>query len=840
MGHGPLGEAYFCLSVCLLPLLLQGLEILDPGEVVYVRTETKGVVGRSVMLECGNTLPDVYIWGFTAPGNDQIRAVVYNFGQGPRLQKLATSLGELSVISDSSSLLIDRLPLFAQGLYTCQALYDTTEGAKVYYYYVRLLVLVPVSKPYILVSDTSPAEGTHLWMRCNLDNGTGPINYSWERENRDGVTAKVSEGDVSLMNVTVVSRNHTGWYRCLANNEVNQQRSDRIWLDIIFGPDAPLIDITPYSVTERGYSALERETVTLQCRASSNPPSLYVWFYNNSQVYTGPQYTITKILRMHTGQYSCLAQNTYLNTRSKTTITLTVYYPPDGNPTCAILPGNNYTDLALWCSWAGGYPQPSLAWTGTDPLANTYGWERSPGNATLMQPGARTANRATFTCLGTHVALNTTASCNATALLPPGEPQCSAYATRNNMYLMLSCSWEGGTPRALLWWASSNGAPEGSSEENANILVLRSSATYSGKAFACNAKHPLASPNKQCTLKLEAPVLVTQRSVVSVYEGSDVQLACVLKANYPATEITWYNNLRDQVWDTPRKYLLHSEAAWSNLTVREADGLRDSGQYWCSATNALGGAEIPIMLYVRKYPAPPNVTISKIVYNSRQRTEVDLEWQTQTEGDLTGFYVERQRSRAPGGKSGGATAAPALWQTVADLQPDARSHTFPGLDPAATYAFRITAVNRRTVGHPSEVRTPADPPFSAYPAVIGAAIGGMMVAMIGTMLLFVYIVRNRNNNRRLHDLIFGMQHSQSRENINFPEDEAAGGIEGDEGAGEGGLPVAGQSPRATRPSSHASAGLAASSASPASISEGLPPGGGDEPVNVTITVTATS
>ncbi|KAJ8342435.1 hypothetical protein SKAU_G00323630 [Synaphobranchus kaupii] len=795
MGHGIVG-AYFCLGVCLLPVLLQGLEILDPGEVVYVRTVTKGVVGRSVMLECGDTLPDVYIWGFTMPGNDQIRAVVYNFGHGPRLQRLATSLGELSVISDSSSLLIDRLPLYAQGLYTCQALYDTSEGAKVYYYYIRLLVLVPVSKPYILVSDTSPTEGTRMWMRCNLDNGTGPINYAWERENREGVTAKVSEGDVSLMNVTLVSRNHTGWYRCLANNEVNQQRSDRIWMDIVFGPDVPQIDITPYSVTDRGYSVLERETVTLLCKATSNPPSLYIWFYNNSQVYTGPQFIITKILRMHSGHYSCLAQNTYLNTRSKTTITLTVYYPPEGNPTCAILPGNNYTDLALWCSWMGGYPEPSLAWTGADALADVYGQEHSQGNATLMQPGSITADRSTFTCQGSHVALNTTTGCNVTTLLPPGEPQCSAYATRNNMYLMLSCSWEGGNPRALLWWAASDGAPQGSSEENANILVLRSSATYSGKAFVCNTKHPLSTPNKRCILKLEAPVLVTQRRSVSVYEGSDVQLTCILKANYPATEITWYNNLRNKVWDTPRKYLLHNEAAWSNLTVRETDGLRDSGQYWCSATNAVGGAEIPIMLYVRKYPAPPNVTISKIVYNSRQRTEVDLEWETMTEGDLSGFYVERQRTRARDGRSfvdGGA-----LWQQVAaDLEPDDRGHTVLGLDPTGLYAFRVTAINHRTYGHPSEVKSPADPPFSAYPAVIGAAIGGMLLAIIGTVLFFIYLFHHS-------EILDSRQHSQSRENINFPEDEVVGGIEGDEGAGVGSPQVAGHSPRATRPSPRAS------------------------------------
>lgn len=35
-----------------------------------------------------------------------------------------------------------------------------------------------------------------------------------------------------------------------------------------------------------------------------------------------------------------------------------------------------------------------------------------------------------------------------------------------------------------------------------------------------------------------------------------------------------------------------------------------------------------------------------------------------------------------------------------------------------------------------------------YPAVIGAAVGGMIFAAILMSLLLVYIVRNRNNNPR--------------------------------------------------------------------------------------------
>ncbi len=91
-----------------------------------------------------------------------------------------------------------------------------------------------MTKPYIVMSDSSPVEGTLVTMRCGLENGTGPINYVWEQESRESQLTTVAEiYDDNRLNVTDVNRNHTGWYRCIASNQVNQQRSDRVWLDTI-------------------------------------------------------------------------------------------------------------------------------------------------------------------------------------------------------------------------------------------------------------------------------------------------------------------------------------------------------------------------------------------------------------------------------------------------------------------------------------------------------------------------------------------------------------------------------------------------------------------------------
>ncbi|XP_069577958.1 V-set and immunoglobulin domain-containing protein 10-like 2 [Brachyistius frenatus] len=849
-----LGLAFLYLTTSLLTFTAYAVEIQHNGEVVYQDTSVYGVVGKAVILECGPTLPDMYIWSFTKPGTEGIKAVVYNMGQGPRIQKLAATLGQLTLISKSASVSIEKLPLAAHGLYTCQAFYNIEEELIVYYYNVHLTVRVPVTKPFLLMSDASPVEGSTMWMRCNLENGTGPIQYKFQHETRSGNITVFAQGNSSLINVTDINRNHMGWYRCVASNAVNSESSNRLWLDTIFGPDVPQIDVTPYSITERGYSALERETVSLLCQAQSNPASQYVWFYNNSQVYTGPQFTIMKILRMHTGDYACLAQNTYLNTRSKKTISLTVYYPPDGSPSCSVEPALNHTSMRLLCSWPGGFPSPSLLWTGDlmhagqdqgDPGLQTNPLTR---NDILLPSGGLTSNNSLFTCRGSHPALKQlTTECSTRTYIPPAEPVCFAYVTNNKQYLMLSCSWDGGAPKATVWWEGPRGQGKGG-EENSNILILRYGSAHGGKPYTCHAKHPLLVQTKTCRLTLEAPVLLTQRRVVSVYEGSDVQLTCNLRANYlPATEITWFNNQGVGVGETS-KYRLLRTSAWANLTVRDLDETQDSGEYRCSTSNAVGGTEINVTLVVKRHPMPPNATLVRVMYNSRQRNEVELEWQVENEGHggWTGFLLEhRWVSERPGRRGSNNDSKEQteerivrpIWYDNFIRDPDVRIHTVGRLTPTVTYQFRITPVNHRTIGHPSAEKTPAEPRYNVYPAVIGAAIGGMLFAVIVTVLLLVYIIRNRNNNPRLHDMLFGQQHSQSRENINFPEDDVVGGS-------EGGLEEIGgsSSPGPTMAFPRAASPLTTSptSATPTTTSQAPPPGDDNEPVSVTITVKATS
>ncbi|XP_032446150.1 uncharacterized protein LOC116737227 [Xiphophorus hellerii] len=131
---------YVCFLLCCLALPLQGLEIFDPEEVEYIRSNATATAGGSVTLDCGSVMPAIYIWGFTKPGTDNNVAVAHNYGQGPKVQLQAGSLGSIKLRDDAPALVVEDLQKDAAGMYTCQALYDTDEGARITFYFTRLEV----------------------------------------------------------------------------------------------------------------------------------------------------------------------------------------------------------------------------------------------------------------------------------------------------------------------------------------------------------------------------------------------------------------------------------------------------------------------------------------------------------------------------------------------------------------------------------------------------------------------------------------------------------------------------------------------------------------------------
>ncbi|KAM6400267.1 V-set and immunoglobulin domain-containing protein 10-like 2 [Rhynochetos jubatus] len=788
--------------LCLLPALAGG-QRLAAGEGAYEERRVMGVRGRAVELSCGlaaSAPPAVVFWSFTAaPGSGPPRAVAVGSGQEVAVAPGAGTLGRVTL--RNGTLELRELRAGAQGRFLCQGLFPELGRLRVSYAAVLLRVLVPVSKPFVRPTAAAVAEGAAVALTCAVREGTEPLSFSWQhREPLGGPpTAPTGLGGSGAeLHLTPANRSHAGWYACTVRNEVNNRTSEPIYLDIVYGPDEPAISVEPFSPEQGGFSAGEREDVVLSCLAPSNPPSRYIWLHNGSQVHTGQTYVITAIARAQAGTYTCLAENTHLQTRTQATVLLTVYYPPAGSPSCSALATGDLQDVALRCRWPGGFPPAQLRWVGPGPPGQevedgVMGWSFSM--ATSIQPGVATRNGSSFSCLATHPALPQGAACGATLWVPANGPSCMAAATKGDEYVMLRCRWEGGTPPVTLRWQDSGGQALGDPSPSTAVLVLSANGGLGGREFICVATHPLQAARAECRLQLgkpalggphhgavgathpcrlrpplshraEVPKLEAERSEVAVLEGSEARLACRQGDSGAGlgTTVVWYNPQEREVTAGLAKYWLEWGETWVNLTVRDTEWPGDGGIYRCTAANAVGTTSLRVRLRVDRYPAPPNVTISKLRY-TRARTEVRLEWRTQGAGNLTGFVVQRRQAKKP------SQRAPGPWETAAgDIEPHSRDRRLGGLDPAVVYAFRVLAVNHRTAGHPSEVQMPAEPAFEAYPAVMGAAVAGMLAATAASLLAVRWVARHRDSLPRLHDLLFHTAGDSAQEPVGMPED----------------------------------------------------------------------
>uniref|UniRef100_A0A8C2R3S8 V-set and immunoglobulin domain containing 10 like 2 n=1 Tax=Capra hircus TaxID=9925 RepID=A0A8C2R3S8_CAPHI len=719
-------------------LLLAPLCLLHPGAsgqphptrgAPRETSSIQGVRGGSVELACGaQSAPLVVFWSFTPLGSLIPQPVAVASGGESKVEASASALGAVSL--RNSSLVLWELQEGARGHFLCQALHAASGQLHATSSSLALAVLVPVSKPQVRLSDLSPVEGASLVATCIVREGTEPVTFAWQHQAPRGPAEALMGVTKRLIQLDPVNRTHLGWYTCTAHNAVNQLSrlsSDRAFLDVIYGPDNPVITVEPLGFTEEGFGASEREEVTLSCLAASNPPSLYVWLHDHTQVHAGPTYVIASAGRAHAGLYTCLAHNSRLDTHTQTSVQLTVYYPPKGRPSCAVLPAPGA--LTLVCTWPGGLPAAQLQWAGPQGAGPT-----ALSNVTWSYAATQLANSSAFTCTGRHPALALPMLCRITPWEPLRSPTCWTVATIRDQFIMLSCEWPGGEPPAVLSWLDEQEQPLGSSSSSPAIYLLQALEDLAGREFTCRGTHPLRAPDPLCRLRLEAPQLAVAEPRVSVLEGEEAWLGCALLAGLPPAQLLWLGPQRRQVEPGTLGFTLHSEGTQLRLSVQGADPAHHGGTYQCMARNALGNSSRSVLLEVLRYPAPPNVTISRLTYG-RRRSEVQLQWAVRGPGNLTGFLVQR-RASVPGLGAG-------AWETVAgDIEPESRGRRLGGLDPGVRYGFRVLALNHRTAGHPSEVKTPADPPFSAYAAVLGAAGAGMAAATVASLLVFQYAARH--------------------------------------------------------------------------------------------------
>ncbi|KAM9310706.1 myelin-associated glycoprotein-like [Pholidichthys leucotaenia] len=203
----------------------------------------------------------------------------------------------------------------------------------------------------VIVDPKGPIlEGSSVSLLCSSRSNPPVTNYTWYRDNEEARELG------QMLVIDPVDPSHSGDYHCAAKNDLGEENSTTIQLDIQYPPKNTSLSIDPIG------SVLEGTFVTLTCTSIANPAAVnFTWFRQAGRqkevVGSGQNFTfiVTKLSDDH---YYCEALNIH-GAESSQPVRIDVTFAPE------ILPSSRCVQILslIRCTCEShGNPLPSLFW----------------------------------------------------------------------------------------------------------------------------------------------------------------------------------------------------------------------------------------------------------------------------------------------------------------------------------------------------------------------------------------------------------------------------------------------------------------------------------------------
>ncbi|XDV16369.1 hypothetical protein PO909_016117, partial [Leuciscus waleckii] len=181
---------------------------------------------------------------------------------------------------------------------------------------VTLNVMYPPRSVSVLMSGSGViVEGDSVTLNCISDSNPPALNFSW-------IKGGTIVGSGRIYNISKISSDDSGEYKCKSINEHGWKYSDAVTLNVMYPPRSVSVLMSGSGVIVEG------DSVTLNCISDSNPPALnFSWIKGGTIVGSGRIYNISKISSDDSGEYKCKSINEH-GEKNSDTVTLNVMYPP--------------------------------------------------------------------------------------------------------------------------------------------------------------------------------------------------------------------------------------------------------------------------------------------------------------------------------------------------------------------------------------------------------------------------------------------------------------------------------------------------------------------------------
>ncbi|GAA6086934.1 hemicentin-1-like [Tachysurus ichikawai] len=217
---------------------------------------------------------------------------------------------------------------------------------------VTLNVLYPPKNVSVSISPSGDiVENSPVTLTCKSDANPLLQNYTWFK----GITPV---GKEKTYNISKISSEESGEYKCRSSNKVGPQFSNNVTLNVLYRPKNISVSISTSG------EIVEDSSVILTCSSDANPPvQSYDWFKGKTSVGNEKNYSISKISSDDSGEYKCKCSNE-VGHRYSNRLTLNVLYPPK-NVSVSISPSGEIVEdssVTLTCSSDANPPVQNYTW----------------------------------------------------------------------------------------------------------------------------------------------------------------------------------------------------------------------------------------------------------------------------------------------------------------------------------------------------------------------------------------------------------------------------------------------------------------------------------------------
>lgn len=501
-----------------------------------------------------------------------------------------------SLVATTSELAIGPLTLNMSGKYICMAFNNIT--GKNSTAYTMVTVLAPVTMASVKIVGAQPIQNHTFTLTCETAGSVESIiwMYDWSQLHAD--STRNFSMDHATLTFDPVMKSDNGNYQCVASNPFSSLSSQNFTLEVFYGPQIPTI-MGP-NVAKKG------DNVTLSCYSSSNPPSSYKWFFNNSLVANTSKYIIPFLTKDTSGMYTCMAYNNITGKNSTAYTMLTVVDPivyvevePPMNPA---LEGHFYE---LTCNVTG--PAGHVYWIKNDePLQEDNRTVFYMDNKTVTFSPLEQNDTGHYQCMAINAVWNMTSPPYVLLVnFGPETPMIDGPAFAETGHnAVFHCSAMSMPPSQFSWWFNGSNVAN-SSVFTTEPLSFNMSGEYTCMAF--NNVTAKTSTNSKMLTVIEAIESVMISNNTIPINSENFTLTCDVTGPYDT--IYWMKdnmhlNMTNSNANSHMSYQIDNNTLHFTPVTTHNDGT-----YQCVATNQAGPHKSPPYMLLVNY-GPLSVNIS--------------------------------------------------------------------------------------------------------------------------------------------------------------------------------------------------------------------------------------